>query len=73
MGALPEYTSREGWGVEVPDRGNAASRHLGPLVIDGFHSQFASGALPWRVPAAAGMHPVLVFYVLDRVKKALKK
>ena len=25
-GALPEYASREGCGVEVPDSGNAASR-----------------------------------------------
>ena len=72
-GALPEYTSQEGGGVEVPDWCHAPGRQLGPLVINGFHWQFASGGPSWRVPAAACMRPasynVAFRWVLKRIKK----
>ena len=47
-GALPEYASREGCGVRVPDSRNAASRHLGRLGGDStnqvLNREFASAA-----------------------------
>ena len=51
VGALPEYSSREGCGVEVPDSCDEGSRQFGRLVIHSFHIGIALWTLSFWVPA----------------------
>ena len=51
MEALPEYSSREGCGVEVQDSCDEGSRQFGRLVIHSFHIGIALWTLSFWVPA----------------------
>ena len=51
VGALPEYSSREGCGVEVQDSREEGSREFGRLVIHRIHIGIALWTLSFWVPA----------------------